>query len=97
MILLKMGNLVILKCSFGNGNNFTTATGNDVICNLMSDYRPSYNIYGSCIFRDSGTWSSANYNQAVINVTANGDVYIRGKASEIQSCKYLVFSIAYFV
>lgn len=95
MIVLKMGNLIVLKCTIGDGSNFSAATGNDVICNLLSDFRPMFSVYGACIFRDMGTWVSANYKQGVVNVTTNGDVYVRGKASEVQSCKYLVFSIIY--
>lgn len=91
----KCGKIVSFSLSFSNASKFTTATGSDVIGTLPENFRPRHEEVIPMNIRTSGTWTSATYYSCVLNISTNGAMTLRGKATEIQACQYLRGSVIF--
>lgn len=99
LYFVKIGTTCYLSLSLGNGTAFSSATGNDTILSGLVTFKPIVEVPAQISARDNGVWASANYYPCTMNISTDGTISIRGKSTELKTCKYLagyaVYQVAY--
>ena len=87
--LTKVGKVVQLELSHGDGTVFSGVTGTDTIATIPSGYRPQENVYAAAAARDNGSWANAGYVQVLIRVSSDGAVKMLQNATVMSTMKYI--------
>lgn len=95
--LYRYGKLRILKVELGDGTAFTNLTGTDVVATLDETDRPPGTFSNTLTARDNGAWATSNYYSPTIFIASSGDLTIRGKKTDMESCKYLTGTLVWRV
>lgn len=89
MGIRRYGNVRVLNIDYGNGVAFGDINQDTAIGQVEDEDKPFAEVSGILMARNQGAWATATYYPALVYVNTAGQIFIRGKQSEMAATQYI--------